>query len=249
MQTSLVRRGLSGNALKIIAAIAMLIDHAGLLLFPQYPILRVIGRLAFPIFAFMIAEGARHTRNRLRYFLTVFGVGLVIQAFYFFVMHDTALSIFMTFSFSIPLIYLLDGVKSELLRSIPSPVRLFLLIFALIGATAGAYYACRYLDVDYGFFGIMTPVCTSLFMLPEWAGEELRRFDCIPVHVATCGVALLLLSGSGLSVQSYALLALPLLLLYSGKRGKWRLKYFFYAFYPAHLVLLWGIRMLVEVLK
>jgi hypothetical protein len=80
-------------------------------------------------------------------------------------------------------------------------------------------------------------------------GEALRRFDCLPMHVATCGVALFMLSGAGLSVQSYALLALPLLLLYSGKRGKWKLKYFFYVFYPAHLVLLWGIRLLWEVLK
>ena len=249
MQTSLVRRGLSGNALKIIAAVAMLIDHAGLLLFPRYIIFRVIGRLAFPIFAFMIAEGARHTRNRLRYFLTVLGVGLAIQAVYYFAMHDTELSIFMTFSFSIPLIYLLDGVKREIFRATPSPVRIFAWITAFMIATVGVYFACRNLKVDYGFFGVMTPVATSLFMLPDGVGEALRRFDCLPMHVATCGASLFMLSGSGLSVQSYALLALPLLLLYSGKRGKWKLKYFFYVFYPAHLVLLWGIRLLWEMIK
>ena len=58
---------LSGNALKIIAAITMFIDHMGLMLFPKTLIFRYIGRLAFPIFAFMIAEGCRYTRNRLRY--------------------------------------------------------------------------------------------------------------------------------------------------------------------------------------
>ena len=59
--------GLNGNTLKIIAAITMLIDHTGFLLFPQSVVLRVIGRLAYPIYAFMIAEGCRHTRNKLRY--------------------------------------------------------------------------------------------------------------------------------------------------------------------------------------
>ena len=47
---------LSGNALKIIAAISMVIDHTGMLIFPGEDIFRIIGRLAFPIFAFFIAE-------------------------------------------------------------------------------------------------------------------------------------------------------------------------------------------------
>ena len=52
-------RFLSNNALKIIAALAMLADHAGYLLFPDVTVLRIIGRLAFPIFAFTIAEWSR----------------------------------------------------------------------------------------------------------------------------------------------------------------------------------------------
>ena len=66
---------LNGNALKYIAALTMLIDHAGLLLFPRNILFRIIGRLAFPIFAFMIAEGCRYTRNKLKYFLSVFILG------------------------------------------------------------------------------------------------------------------------------------------------------------------------------
>ena len=63
---------LPGNALKIIAAIAMLADHVGLMFFPRVSLFRIVGRLALPIFAFMIAEGCRYTRNRLRYFLQIF---------------------------------------------------------------------------------------------------------------------------------------------------------------------------------
>ena len=66
---------LSGNGLKLVAALTMLIDHVGMLLFPQVLLLRIIGRLAFPIYAFMIAEGCRYTKNKLRYFLMVFLLG------------------------------------------------------------------------------------------------------------------------------------------------------------------------------
>ena len=57
---------LNGNHLKLIAAFSMLLDHAGILLFPQIRMLRIIGRLAYPIFAFMIAEGCRYTKNKAK---------------------------------------------------------------------------------------------------------------------------------------------------------------------------------------
>ena len=59
---------LTGNALKILAAIFMTIDHIGVMLFPRMLILRIIGRLALPVFAFMIAEGCKYTRNKKKYF-------------------------------------------------------------------------------------------------------------------------------------------------------------------------------------
>ena len=59
--------GLSGNQLKIIAMLTMLVDHIGVQLFPECIILRIIGRLSLPIFAYMIAEGCLHTRNRPKY--------------------------------------------------------------------------------------------------------------------------------------------------------------------------------------
>ena len=61
--------GLSATALKYLACLFMLIDHIGLLLFPQIVVLRDIGRLAFPLFAFMLANGYRHTSNYWHYLL------------------------------------------------------------------------------------------------------------------------------------------------------------------------------------
>ena len=60
---------LTNNQLKIIAVISMLLDHVGKELFPQYTILQIFGRVAFPIFSFMIAEGCLYTRDKKKYFL------------------------------------------------------------------------------------------------------------------------------------------------------------------------------------
>lgn len=59
--------GISATALKIIGMIAMTIDHIGYFLFPQIEAFRIIGRIAYPIFAYMIAEGCRYTRNKVKY--------------------------------------------------------------------------------------------------------------------------------------------------------------------------------------
>ena len=70
------------NHLKIIACISMLIDHIGFILFPNIEILRLIGRIAMPIFAFFIGEGCLYTKDRKKYFLRVFVLGIFCQAVY-----------------------------------------------------------------------------------------------------------------------------------------------------------------------
>ena len=59
--------GLNTFVLKMIAIVTMLIDHVGVVLFPQYFILRLIGRMAFPIFAYTLVEGFIHTRDVSKY--------------------------------------------------------------------------------------------------------------------------------------------------------------------------------------
>ena len=60
-------RFLSGNMIKIIAAILMVIDHIGVICGIQDGILRILGRISMPLFAFMISEGAKHTKNKAKY--------------------------------------------------------------------------------------------------------------------------------------------------------------------------------------
>ena len=94
-------RCLNSNAIKFIAAIAMVIDHVGYMFFDDL-IWRIIGRIAMPLFAFAIAEGCHYTKNRLRYFLSVFLLGAMCQAVYLIFTGDTYLNILLTFSCAIP---------------------------------------------------------------------------------------------------------------------------------------------------
>ena len=75
--------GLSGSALKVIALVSMLADHSAYYLLEHettlYEAMRSFGRIAFPVFAFLIAEGFSHTRNRLRYFLTLLGFAVASE--------------------------------------------------------------------------------------------------------------------------------------------------------------------------
>ena len=241
-------RFLSGNMLKLIACVAMMIDHIGFMIFPYDVNFRIIGRIAFPIFAFMIAEGARYTGNRLRYFLMIFIEGVLMQLVYVLALNDTQLSIFITFSISILMIYALDLVKVAFLGK-RSPVLCILSVALFMAGVVATYLICKSFRVDYGFFGVMSPVLASLFMeRGDYFPAAVRRLDSNLVHVCLMGVGLYVLALRGNSIQFYALLALPLLLLYSGKRGRLRMKYFFYLFYPLHLVAIAGVAYLLGML-
>ena len=215
--------GLTGNQLKLIALAAMTFDHIGVQLFPQLNILRIIGRLALPIFAYMIAQGCHYTKNKQKYLMTIAATALLCQLVYFFAMGSLYQCILVTFSLSIGLIFILDTAIKR-----PSAKNVAIVVLALLTVWSISELLPRLLPgfyVDYGFFGIMLPVLI-------WLGKD--KWQCILL----CGIGLILLS-SGNTVQWFSLLALPFLALYNGSRGKTKLKYLFYIYYPAHLVLIW----------
>ena len=239
--------GLSGNQLKLIAAISMLIDHAGVLLFPDIKVLRALGRIAFPIYAYMIAEGCRYTKNKPRYFGTMFFLASICQIVYFLFDGSTYMCILVTFSLSILMIYALQYFKcSILLRgAILKKVVSGLLLFAAI---ATVYLLNQILTIDYGFWGSMTPVLVSVFQQPSNSAQGiLCKLDRIAVHVIMLSIGLCHLGLAYGRIQYFAFAAIPLILCYSGRRGVRNLKYFFYVFYPTHLVFLQCIHMLLSV--
>lgn len=228
---------LSGNALKVIAVITMLIDHIGHILLPQMFLLRKIGRLSLPIFAFMIAEGCIYTKNKLRYFLGIFLLAVLCQVGYFIAGYGLDLSILVTFSYSILIIYALQNFRKQL-----NGGRWYEMIFAfgLFVFTVGMTYIInRYYRADYGFWGCMLPLFAYL---PVFIKEDAS----VSTKVVSFAVGVFVLAWRMNMVQYYSLLSLPLLMMYSGKRGKYNIKYIFYVFYPLHLVILHVIHMCIQ---
>ena len=242
---------MSSFVLKLIAAMSMLCDHAGLILFPKAEALRVIGRLAFPLYAFCIAEGFRYTRNRLRYFLRIFILGALCQIVYFIAEDDVYLGILITFSFSILLMALTECVKAAFRGEQSAPAEIweritgrklsgegdrFLSLSAALTVLAALFLLTSRVTVDYGFFGILLPAVINLFD-DRWM--RAAAFSCGLLAVAVS-------FGNSFPVQYWSLLAIPVVLLYNGKPGRVRMKYFFYIFYPAHMAILYGISMLTH---
>ena len=243
------RWGLSASTLKIIACITMVIDHVGAFILTDLEILRIIGRIAFPIFAYFIAEGCRYTRNKLKRFLLVLGLMVLCEGAY--LIYDGRLDggIMMTFTFSILLVYQVQAIKKALARKKWWMTALWSLTFAASLVCVHGFVE-HVLYVDYGFWGVLIPVWT---VLPDYKEGEapkwLEPFSNRWVKLALFSGGLLLLCISrGLfeNIQSFSLLALPLLALYNGQPGRKGLKYGFYIFYPVHLAVLWVIAAILE---
>ena len=235
-------RFLNGNMLKIIAAVTMLFDHIGRFLLPNLSFMTLIGRLAFPIFAFMIAEGARYTKNRLKYILQLGILGGVWQIYLLIALNDTRLNILITFTLSLGIIYLLDLFKISLFDtecSIPFKALFIILFVCAPVVLLSLIKYTSWFTLEYGFYGCMVAVFASAPSLnrtnaPEW----LKKFDVLPLRILCMCVPLLIYCFSAKGNQYFSLISPILLLLYSGKRGTAKMKYFFYIFYPAHLIII-----------
>lgn len=224
MNSPLFRPGLTGNQLKIIALITMTIDHVGLQLLPGIPVLRIIGRLAFPIFAYMIAEGCQYTRNRKQYLLSMAALAAVCQLVYLFAMGSLYMSVLVSFSLAIGLIYAMDYGREHGGAAWMVPLCVLTGIFLLSEVLPRLLPGTDY-GIDYGLWGILLPVLVYL--------SRDKTSKLLMATLALCMIAM----ASG-PAQWYALLSLPLLALYNGKRGKRKMKYLFYVYYPAHLVVI-----------
>lgn len=216
----------SNNQLKIIAMLSMLIDHIGVELFPSVKYLRIIGRLALPLFAYMIAEGCYYTKNRISYLSLIATLALLCQAVFYFTTQSLYQSILVTFSLSIITIFSIDGIikHANVFKVALSVVLLLFVTF--VAFIMPTIFSKQGFEIDYGYLGMLLPVFIY------YAPNKICK-------LAVCGLMLILLAVHIQGVQIYALLALPLLALYNGKRGTKKLKYMFYIFYPLHLVVIY----------
>lgn len=243
-------RGVSGSTLKIIAIVTMLLDHIGASLLQPllvnaasaagvtswsvgaltaacpkiavpYYILRYIGRIAFPIFCFLLIEGFLHTQNLSKYCLRLAVFALVSEvpfdlAFHYTPFYPASQNVFFTLLLGL-LVIAFDRWCHETLTAYPV-ISGVLPILVLAAGMALAELLCT----DYGYLGVI--VIDILY--------QLRRSRI------TAGIlaAAFLCFSSPLEVTAF--LFVPLICFYNGRRGL-SLKYVFYAFYPLHLLLLY----------
>lgn len=205
--------GLSGFALKWIAMISMLIDHTGAVLFPQYIQMRMIGRLAFPIYCFLLVEGAVHTSDIRKYEIRLLLFALASELPF-----DLAFYTRVDFRHQNVFFTLFLGlVVVEQYQKRRQKLSSFLIFIA-------AMVLSEVMHTDYSAAGIVFIVL--FYLLYQYkTGKQ-----------AVFAAANFLMYGT--SVQAYAGLAALPMLLYNGKRGP-SMKYFFYVFYPLHLLSLW----------
>ena len=125
METLKKLRIFNSNTVKLLAAFFMLLDHIGVVFFPyNIGLLRILGRISMPLFAFAIAEGCRYTKNKWKHFFLLFGLGAVCQLVYF-IFDPTTIyfGILITFSFSTLMIYALQFAKKCTIEEKPNAVR------------------------------------------------------------------------------------------------------------------------------
>ncbi len=227
--------GFSGSTLKLFACVTMLIDHTGAsvvnallaktsrLSNPElygnlsslYSLMRNIGRLAFPIFCFLIVEGYFHTRSVRKYCERMFLFALLSEFPFDFALKASVpywqkQNVYFTLLISIVCIYLLDELRE----------RPWLQFFAV----AASMYLSDALMTDYNYKGVFLIVMLYFF-------HDHRLYQC------AAGAA-------AIAWEKYAPLAYILCFFYNGKRGL-KLRYFFYLFYPVHLLILGIIKYMI----
>ena len=240
---------MSSTVLKIIACVAMLLDHTGYMMqtygvgsYDTSSLLRIIGRMAFPIFAFLIAEGFKRTKNVVYYTLRLLLAG-VISEIPFNLFSNKALeykgSLNVMFTLAVGLVALIFA--DMCIKSSKKEVR-FLFVLPL-------FAACHFAEIygmDYKDWGV---ILIFLFYLVDTSSIQ-KRLMLLPVTALFASRKIIsdVIYGKGFSAwdktQLFALLAVIPLMLYSGKKGSGKKsknykRYLFYLFYPAHLLLLY----------
>lgn len=235
---------LDSNILRTIAVVLMISDHVWATAMSFGNWMTYIGRMAFPIFAFQIAEGFIHTSNFKKYALRLFIFGLVSEIpfnlFYssrwFNPYHQ---NVMFTLLLGLLAIKVIDNLKKDVSAKNTGKSVLWLGLIC-IGGTLGF--------VDYGFLGVLTVVmfylCRGYRFTPVL---QLAGMILINIVFFEGQVFIFELFGRSIEIpyQCFAVLALIPIWLYNGKKGKSNkaLQYGFYAFYPVHMLVLYLIKL------
>jgi len=196
------------DVLKVIGVVSMTFDHIGMLLFPHFFWLRVVGRIAFPLFAYQIAVGVRHTKSIAKYAVRVFIFACLTQPIYTIAV-GSGLNVMFDLFFGIVVLGLLRQNKKKYS------------VFAGAVAVGWAMW-----NKGYGGYGL---ACMVAFYYME---EDVKLASVFFIAISIVAAFF-----SPQYVQGFAVLALPFILLKTNLRVKVP-KYFFYGYYPLHLLII-----------
>ena len=240
--------GLTGTQLKVIAMVSMAVDHAAyVLVYPAvltgfapawiYLAMRAFGRLAFPIYGFLLAQGFLNTSDRRRYLGRLCLFALISEVPFDLavagrVFYPGAQNVFVTLAVALGTLWGLERAEDGELAGgpgggEPSAARPGHLLKAAAILAAGGL-AAQFLRSDYGFLGVAFAAEVYLFRM-----DPAKRLMGEIVSLGLLGFWNL-----------PCLLAIPLTEKYNGERGK-RLGLWAYWFYPVHLLALKGLQMMI----
>lgn len=215
-------------ALKLLACISMFVDHMAHILpdnsFSFY--LNLFGRLAFPIFAFQLTVGYIHTKNLKKYFIRLFILALISQIpFNLYFDNFPELNIFFTLFLGLIAIHIYSTLKTKSLS---------ILLVCIIA------YIAELLDTDYGWFGVLLIFSFYVFKDYKFILASIFTLLTFAFYIIRSNI----INERLMVICICTIAALVPIFLYNKKQGK-KFKYLFYAFYPAHLFVLYFIKLLL----
>lgn len=222
MQEQRLNTNLDTNLIKIIAIISMTIDHIGGEFFPEYPVFRWIGRIAFPLFCYCLTVGMLYTHDIKKYLLRLGAFALISQPF-----------------------WILAFNSDDIVGNIFNFNIFFTLVVSLIGTwgfkekkwwlfITGIILLCVF-NFDYALTGIILMMIFYLCRNKTWLGAIIYILFYLPALNGYMEDPLALKIGShAIGFEIFSLLALPFIYIHTKSNLKIS-KWFFYIYYPAHL--------------
>ena len=187
-------------------------------------ILNVVGRIAFPIFAFTLSEGYVHTRSLKKYLFRLFIFAVSIQMPSILFGYDYSMNIFFTLFLGLLSIYIFNLKKINII------LKIILIGFVL-------FFSQKF-KLDYGMYGILLVMNFNIFR--DYKFKILMNFLVLNVFNMIFPKVFDLVD-----TQFFSLISLVFIFMYNGEKGR-SMKYFFYLFYPIHFFILEVIKFFLE---
>lgn len=235
---------MSASTFKLIALVTMIIDHIGGVLLPQYYFLRIIGRIAFPIYAFFIAKGFQYTKNPEKYLFRLL-IFLLISEIPFDICFNSyytqSLNLNINFFNMTNTIYtlFLGGLSIFIIQevyklNVPKVIK----ILINITCVAIIFFIAEEFKTDYGMWGVTLILLFYIF-------RNNKIIMLFSTFILILGKYLLYINFN-YYMLFFNILPLLLIYFYNNKKG-FNLKYLFYIMYPAHLLIIGIIKIIIEI--